>query len=99
MGGLWFLINLQRNDCGAYKDGRGSNRIRSEGPNVQPEHKIVSAFPADPPKWLAEQFIALPAMKLVEKIFEITRRRLLVTLQPKQPRDFVVVKVVHFRAG
>jgi hypothetical protein len=59
----------------------------------------VSAFPADPPKRLAEQFIALPAMKLVEEIFEITRRRLLVALQPKQSRDFVVVKFVHFSAG
>jgi hypothetical protein len=59
----------------------------------------LSAFPANPPKWLAEQFIALPAMKLVEEIFEITRRRLLVALQPKQPRDFVVVKFVHLGAG
>jgi hypothetical protein len=59
----------------------------------------VSAFPADPPKWLAEQFIALPAMKLVEEIFEIARRRLLVTLQPKQLRNFVVVKFVHLGAG
>jgi hypothetical protein len=59
----------------------------------------VSAFPADPPKWLAEQFIALPAMKFVEEIFEITGRRLLVALQSKQPRDFIVVKFVHFSAG
>jgi len=59
----------------------------------------VGAFTTDSPKRLAEQFIALPAMKLVEKIFKITRRRLLVALQPKQPPDFVVVKFVHFSAG
>jgi len=59
----------------------------------------VSAFPADPPKWLAEQFIALSTMELVEEIFKIARRRLLVALQPKQPRDFIVVKFVHFSAG
>jgi hypothetical protein len=58
----------------------------------------MRAFPADPPKRLAEQFIALPAMKLMEEIFEITGRRLFVTLQPKQPRDFVVIKFVHFSA-
>jgi hypothetical protein len=56
----------------------------------------VSAFQADTPKRLAQQFIALPAMKFVKKIFKVTRWRLLVSLQPQKPRDFPIVKFVHF---
>ncbi|PYL24691.1 MAG: hypothetical protein DMF37_07005 [Verrucomicrobia bacterium] len=59
----------------------------------------MGALQADPPKRLSEQFVALPAMKFMQEIFEVTRRRLLVALQPKQPRDFVVVKFVHCGGG
>jgi len=55
----------------------------------------VRAFQANPPKRLAQQFIALPAMEFVKEIFEITGGRLLIPLQSKQPRDFVVVEFVH----
>jgi hypothetical protein len=58
----------------------------------------VSAFKADAPQRLAEHFIALPAMKFMQEILEIAGRRLFVPLQSKQPRDFVIVKVVHFSA-
>jgi hypothetical protein len=56
----------------------------------------VSAFEANAPKRLAKQFIALTAMKFVQEILKISRRRLLVALQPKQPRDFAIVEFVHF---
>ena len=56
----------------------------------------MSALKADSPQWLAEHFIALPAMKFMQEILEIAGRRLFVPLQSKQPCDFVVVKLVHF---
>ena len=56
----------------------------------------MSAFETDAPQRLAEHFIALPAMKFVQEIFEVAGRRLLVTFQSKQSRDFVIVKLVHF---
>ena len=59
----------------------------------------MSAFETDPPQRLAEHFITLPAMKLVQKIFEVARWRLFVPLQSKQPRNFVIVKLVHFQRG
>jgi hypothetical protein len=55
----------------------------------------VNTFQADAPKRLAKQFIALAAMKFVQEILEINRRRLLVALQSKKPRDFPIVKFVH----
>jgi hypothetical protein len=58
----------------------------------------VSAFQANPPKRLAEQFIALPAMKFMQEIIEVTRRRLLVAFQPEQFCNFGIVKFVHGRA-
>jgi hypothetical protein len=59
----------------------------------------VNALKTDAPQRLAKHFIALPSMKLMQKILEITGRRLFVPLQSKQPRDFVVVKLVHFQRG
>jgi hypothetical protein len=59
----------------------------------------VSAFETNAPQRLAEHFIALTAVKFVQEIFEITGRRLFVPLQSKQPRDFVVVELVHFQRG
>jgi hypothetical protein len=59
----------------------------------------MSAFQANAPKRLAKQFIALSPMKFMKEIFKVTWRRLLVALQPKQPRDFAVVKFVHLSAG
>jgi len=56
----------------------------------------VGAFQANAPKRLAKQFIALPAMKFVQEIFKVAWWRLLVSLQPKKPRDFPIVKFVHF---
>jgi hypothetical protein len=55
----------------------------------------VDALQADAPKRLAKQFIALSAMKFVQEIFKISWRRLLVSLQPKKPRDFRIVKFFH----
>jgi hypothetical protein len=60
------------------------------------QHEVVSAFQANAPKRLAKQFIALPAMKFVQEILKVSGRRLLVALQPKQPRDFAIVEFVHF---
>jgi hypothetical protein len=62
------------------------------------QHEIVSAFEANAPKRLAQQFIALPTVEFVEKIFEISGRRLLIPFQAKQPRDFGIVEFVHFFA-
>jgi hypothetical protein len=59
----------------------------------------MSAFQANAPKRLAKQIIALSSMKFMKEIFKVTWRRLLVTLQPKQPCDFAVVKFVHLSAG
>jgi hypothetical protein len=58
----------------------------------------VSAFKANAPQRLAEHFIALPAMKFMQEILEVTGRRLFLPLQSKQPCDFVIVKLVHFSA-
>ena len=44
-----------------------------------------------------KQFVALPAMKLVQEIIEIARGRLLIPFQPKQLANIVVVKFVHER--
>jgi len=59
----------------------------------------VGAFQANAPKRLAKQLIALQAMKFVKEIFKVAWWRLLVSLQPKKPRDFLIVKFVHFSAG
>ena len=58
----------------------------------------MSAFKEDAPQWLAEHFIALPAVKFMQEILEIAGRRLFVPLQSKQSRDFVIVKLIHFSA-
>src|ERR1044071_7808604 len=58
----------------------------------------MGPFETDAPQRLTKHFIALPAMKFMEKILEITGRRLFIPLQSKQPRDFVIVKLVHFSA-
>src|SRR5947199_178320 len=88
---LRLLINLQRNHCGAYQDGRDCSWIRGKRSSIQAEHETVSAFKANAPQRLAEHFIALPAMKFVQEILEITGRRLFEPLQSKQPCDFVIV--------
>ncbi len=56
----------------------------------------MSAFQANAPKRLAKQFIALSPMEFMKEIFKVTWKRLLVALQPKQPRDFAIVEFVHF---
>jgi hypothetical protein len=55
----------------------------------------MGAFQADPPERLPQKFVALPPMKFVQEILEITRRRLLVAFQPKKLRNIVIVKLVH----
>jgi hypothetical protein len=59
----------------------------------------VCALQANAPERLPEQFIALPAMKFMQEIFEIARRRLLEALQPKKSCNFIVVKFVHCSEG
>src|SRR5262245_13773026 len=95
---LRLLINLQRNDCGTDQDGCDSSWIRGKRLNIQPKHETMSPFETDAPQRLAKHFIALPAMKFMEEILEITGWRLFIALQSKQPRDFVLVKLVHFSA-
>jgi hypothetical protein len=56
----------------------------------------VSAFETDAPQRLAKHFIALSAMKFMQEILKVARGWLFVPLQPKQSRDFVIVKLVHF---
>src|ERR1043166_7209112 len=88
------LINPNRHDRCADEHGRDGRGIRSEPRQVQPEHELVRAIETQPPQRLTQQFIALTAMKLVQEILEIARGRLLVPLQPKQRRDFLV-KLLH----
>src|SRR5207237_6668567 len=69
--------------------------IRREPGKIEAHHEILRTTKRDFPEWLPEQFIALPPMKFVQEIFEITGRRLLVFFQPQQPANFVVVELVH----
>jgi hypothetical protein len=55
----------------------------------------MGAVEANAPNRFTKQLVALTAMKFMQEVLEITWRRLLVTFQSKQLRDFVVVKVVH----
>ena len=74
---LWLLINLQRDDSGTSQYCRnGSQHEANEGTSSR-DMNVWSAFQTDAPQRLAKQFIALPPMKFVEEIIEITRRRLL----------------------
>ena len=59
------------------------------------KYEITRPIDADPPKRLAQKLIALAAMKFVEKIIKVAGRRLFVSLQSKQFRDFVFVQFVH----
>jgi hypothetical protein len=61
------------------------------------QYQILCALDADSPKWLAKEFFALAAMEFVQELFEVARRRSLITFQSKQPRDFLVVEGMHFR--
>src|SRR5438552_7706906 len=89
------LINLERYHCCAKQHCRHRHPIGGEACNIQAHHEILGATEGDFPKRLAEQFITLPAVKFVQEILEITRRRLLVFFQPQQPANFVVVELVH----
>ena len=51
----------------------------------------MGALQADAPERLPQQLVALPAMELVQEVFEITRWWLLVAFQPKQLCNLVVV--------
>ena len=46
-------------------------------------------MPDHAPKRLAQKLVALPAMKLVKEIFEVTGRRLFEFFQAEQLSDFV----------
>jgi hypothetical protein len=58
----------------------------------------MSAFETDAPQRQPEHFIALSAMKFMQEILKVAGWWLFVPLQSKQPRDFVIVKLVHFSA-
>jgi hypothetical protein len=57
----------------------------------------VGPLQANAPERLPQQFISLPAMKLMQKVLKVSGRRLLVLFQPKQGRNIVVVRFVHER--
>src|ERR1700682_3255452 len=78
------LINFERDDGRANQQRGYGRRIRSQRRNIEAEHEIMRALQADSPERLTQQFIALAAVKLMQKILEISRRRLLVPFQPKQ---------------
>lgn len=59
----------------------------------------MRAFDANSPQRLAEHLVALPAMEFMQEILEIARWWLFIPLQSKQPRDFVIVKLIHFQRG
>jgi len=54
-------------------------------------------MPHHAPDGLPQKFIPLPAVKLVEEIFEVSGGRLLVSFQTKQLANFGVVKLIHGR--
>jgi hypothetical protein len=55
----------------------------------------MGAIQANAPEWLTKELVALTTVKFMQEILEIIGWRLLVTLQSKQLRNLVVVKVVH----
>ena len=55
--------------------------------------KSCARCEGDAPERLPQQFGALTTMKLVEKIVEVTRRRLLVSFQTEQRGDVLFVKL------
>jgi hypothetical protein len=62
-----------------------------------PQRDTLRALEPDAPRRLTKQFVALTPTKFVEEILKISRRRLFVAFQPKQPCDFIVTERVHFR--
>ena len=62
------------------------------------KYEIACPIDTYPPKRIAQKFVALTAMKLVEEIIEVARRRLFESLQSKQFRDLVIVQFVHLLA-
>src|SRR5215210_7088072 len=81
------LRNLEREDSGEH-DNRGScGRIGGERRHIQLEHEIVRPLPGNPPERLAQQLRPLPAMELVQKIIEVTGRRLLMPLETQKLAD------------
>ena len=77
------LINLERDHGRAKQHRRRGDRIGSDARNIETHHEILRAPERNSPERLPEQFIALPAMKFVQEILEIARRRLLVFFQPQ----------------
>jgi hypothetical protein len=94
-GWLGRLIKLERNDGGANEHGRDGGGIGTKRRPIQTQHEILPAIQTNAPERLTKELVALAAMKLVQEILKITGRRLFVAFQPKQLRDFVVVKFVH----
>ena len=58
--------------------------------HLQLEHEILGPLQGNAPERLPQKFVALPAMKLVQKIIEVTRRRLLMPFQTQQLADIVL---------
>src|SRR5207253_5063919 len=94
---LWRLINLERNDCRTNENSCNRNWIRSNGCEVEGKRESAGPIDTNTPERLPQKFIALPAMKFVQEIVEVTGRRLFVAFQPKQLRYLVVVEFVHWR--
>src|SRR5438874_8999113 len=76
------LINLERDHGRTQQYRRHGDGIGSDARNIETHHEILRTPEGNSPERLPEQFIALPAMKFVQEILEITRRRLLVFFQP-----------------
>ena len=72
------LMDLQGNDQRTDQNRRGCGRHGSERRKVEAEERIGKPPPHHAPDRLAQQFVALPAMKFVKEIFEVSGRRLLV---------------------
>jgi hypothetical protein len=88
------LVNFQRKDRGRDQHCRDGDWTRAQGRQIQPEHGILRALQNDSPNWLTKKFVTLTTMKFVQEIFEVTRRRLLVTLQAQEARDLFKVLIV-----
>lgn len=93
------LINLQRKNSRTNYDGCDCDWRGSESGKIELKYEITRAIETDPPKRLAQKFVALTAMKFVEEIIKVAWRGLFESLQSKQFRDFVFVQFVHLLAN
>src|SRR5438477_73122 len=84
-----------KTEAAAAKNARPTGR---ENGKIELEREIARPIQANSPQGLPQKFVALATMKFVKEAVEVARRRLFVSLQSKQFRDFVIVQFVHLQS-